>query len=67
VFTQAGAYGYSESMPLFLSHPWPAELGSRGERLARLRRPPAPEELLAAQEAPGFLVAPRGGAASPLR
>jgi diaminopimelate decarboxylase len=34
----AGAYGFSESMPLFLSHPTPAEVAVQGGR-ARLIRP----------------------------
>jgi len=29
----AGAYGYSESMPLFLSHPIPAEIVVDGGQL----------------------------------
>ncbi len=33
-----GAYGYTESMPLFLSHPIPAEVAVRGGR-AELIRP----------------------------
>ncbi len=28
-FENAGAYGFTESMPLFLSHEWPAEVGVR--------------------------------------
>jgi len=48
----AGAYGYTESMPLFLSHEWPAEIGLRRGRLARLRRPPRVAELQARQETP---------------
>jgi diaminopimelate decarboxylase len=51
-FENAGAYGYSESMPLFLSHEWPAEVGLRNGRLARLRRPPSARALLAAQQIP---------------
>jgi len=37
-----GAYGFSESMPLFLSHPQPAEIVVTGGRaaVARLRRDP---------------------------
>jgi diaminopimelate decarboxylase len=37
-----GAYGFTESMPLFLSHPVPAEIAvSRGvARVARLRQEP---------------------------
>lgn len=37
-FLDAGAYGYSESMPFFLSHPVPAEVAVRGGE-ARLIRP----------------------------
>lgn len=33
----AGAYGFTESMPLFLSHPAPAEVGVRGGRAELLR------------------------------
>ncbi len=51
-FENAGAYGYTESMPLFLSHEWPAEVGLRDGRLARLRRPPGVRDLLAAQRVP---------------
>ena len=55
-FSQAGAYGYGESMPLFLSHEWAAEIGVRGKRDALLRRPPATGELLAAQRIPRDLL-----------
>ena len=51
-FENAGAYGYTESMPLFLSHEWPAEAGVRKGRLSLLRRPPTTASLLAAQERP---------------
>jgi diaminopimelate decarboxylase len=51
-FEKAGAYGYTESMPLFLSHEWPAEVGVRKGSLALLRRPPTTASLLAAQERP---------------
>jgi diaminopimelate decarboxylase len=51
-FENAGAYGYTESMPLFLSHEWPAEVGVRKGRLALLRRPPSTASLLAAQQRP---------------
>lgn len=51
-FENAGAYGYTESMPLFLSHEWPAEAGVRKARLALLRRPPRVAELQARQETP---------------
>ena len=38
----SGAYGFTESMPLFLSHPQPAELVASGGRVgvARLRSEP---------------------------
>ena len=26
MFSKTGAYGFSESMPLFLAHQWPAEV-----------------------------------------
>ena len=52
VVENAGAYGYTESMPLFLSHEWPAEVGVSSGALARLRRPPRVAELLDAQAAP---------------
>jgi diaminopimelate decarboxylase len=51
-FSDAGAYGYTESMPLFLSHEWPAEAGSRKGRVALLRRPPRVSELQARQKTP---------------
>ena len=51
-FENAGAYGYTESMPLFLSHEWPAEVGVRGGRLALLRRPPRVADLQDAQKTP---------------
>ncbi len=51
-FGNAGAYGYSESMPLFLSHEWPAEVGLQRGRLSSLRRPPRVAELQARQKAP---------------
>ena len=51
-FENAGAYGFTESMPLFLSHEWPAEVGLRKGRLALLRRPPSVKSLLDAQRVP---------------
>jgi diaminopimelate decarboxylase len=49
-----GAYGFTESMPLFLSHPWPAEVCVRGGR-ARLTRPRVtPAELLDRQVDPAW-------------
>jgi diaminopimelate decarboxylase len=52
VFENAGAYGYTESMPLFLSHEWAAEVGVRGARAVRLRRAPGTAALLKSQRAP---------------
>ncbi len=52
VFENAGAYGYTESMPLFLSHEWPAEAGFQKGRLAALRRSPRVAELQAGQKTP---------------
>ncbi len=51
-FENAGAYGYTESMPLFLSHEWPAEVGVFRGRAKFLRRAPTTRELLDAQRAP---------------
>jgi diaminopimelate decarboxylase len=48
----AGAYGFTESMPFFLSHPSPAEVAVSGGQ-ARLIRPRLdPRELLDRQIAP---------------
>jgi diaminopimelate decarboxylase len=52
VFENAGAYGYTESMPLFLSHEWPAEVGVYRGRAARLRKPPRVTQLIDGQIAP---------------
>ncbi len=50
----AGAYGFTESMPLFLSHPTAAEVAVRGGQ-ARLIRPRiAPAELLDLQVIPDW-------------
>ncbi len=48
-FEKAGAYGFTESMPLFLSHAWPAEVAVWKGRITLLRRPPTVESLLRAQ------------------
>jgi len=56
VAERAGAYGFTESMPLFLSHEWPAEIGVRGNRAVRLRKAPTVDSLIAQQRAPGALV-----------
>ena len=47
-----GAYGFTESMPLFLSHPIPAEVAVRGGRAAVLRPRVDPDAWLQAQSAP---------------
>lgn len=47
-----GAYGFSESMPYFLSHPTAAEVAIRGGRAELIRRRVEPEDLLAAQFLP---------------
>jgi diaminopimelate decarboxylase len=49
-----GAYGFTESMPLFLSHAWPAEVAVKGGR-ARLIRPRLlPAEFLDRQLSPDW-------------
>jgi diaminopimelate decarboxylase len=47
-----GAYGFTESMPLFLSHPIPAEVAVRGGRVALIRQRTEPGEWLDRQIAP---------------
>jgi diaminopimelate decarboxylase len=47
-----GAYGFSEAMPFFLSHPIPAEVAVRGGRAALLRPRLEPDAWLAWQSAP---------------
>jgi diaminopimelate decarboxylase len=42
-----GAYGFSEAMPHFLSHPVPAEVAIRAGRAELVRRRVEPDELLA--------------------
>lgn len=49
-----GAYGFTESMPLFLSHPIPAEVAVRGGRAALIRPRQEPAEWLAHQIAPDW-------------
>ena len=44
-----GAYGFTESMPLFLSHPIPAEVAVRGGRAELIRPRVEPSTWLAAQ------------------
>jgi len=49
-----GAYGFTESMPLFLSHPIPAEVAVRGGRAALIRPRLEPGTWLEAQIAPDW-------------
>jgi diaminopimelate decarboxylase len=49
-----GAYGFTESMPLFLSHPIPAEIALRGGRAALLRPRVEPATWLAEQLLPDW-------------
>jgi diaminopimelate decarboxylase len=48
----AGAYGFTESMPLFLSHPMPAEVALRGGEAFLLRPRLEPSEMLDRQLVP---------------
>lgn len=47
-----GAYGFSESMPHFLSHPVPAEVAVRSGRPATIRRRIEPAEAIRLQDVP---------------
>lgn len=47
-----GAYGFSESMPLFLSHPVAAEVAVRDRQPECIRRAVTPVEALATQQIP---------------
>jgi diaminopimelate decarboxylase len=49
-----GAYGFTESMPLFLSHPIPAEVAVRGGRAALIRPRQDPGEWLERQVVPAW-------------
>jgi diaminopimelate decarboxylase len=49
-----GAYGFTESMPLFLSHPIPAEVVVRGGRMGLIRPRQEPGEWLDRQRLPEF-------------
>jgi diaminopimelate decarboxylase len=49
-----GAYGFTESMPLFLSHPIPAEVAIRGGRSALIRPRQEPAEWLDRQLVPAW-------------
>jgi diaminopimelate decarboxylase len=50
----AGAYGFTESMPFFLSHPIPAEVAVRGGRATVIRPRLDPAEWLERQVDPGW-------------
>ena len=49
-----GAYGFTQSMPLFLSHPTPAEVAIRAGRVQLLRRPVEPASWLRDQLLPDW-------------
>ena len=49
-----GAYGFTESMPLFLSHPIPAEVAVRGGRAKLIRPRQDPSEWLDRQVVPAW-------------
>jgi diaminopimelate decarboxylase len=49
-----GAYGFTESMPLFLSHPMPAEVAVRGGRAQLLRPRLDPSAWLGTQANPDW-------------
>ena len=53
-----GAYGFTESMPLFLSHPIPAEVAVRAGRAELIRPRQEPQEWLDRQVAPDWTRAP---------
>jgi diaminopimelate decarboxylase len=48
----SGAYGFTEAMPLFLSHPQPAELVTSGGRVALARPRIDPGEILSRELLP---------------
>lgn len=49
-----GAYGFSEAMPLFLSHPTAAEVAIRNGRAELIRERIEPDEILARQQLPAW-------------
>jgi len=53
-----GAYGFTEAMPFFLSHPIPAEVAVRGGRAALLRPRLEPATWLAWQAVPSWMDLP---------
>ncbi|MCS6903191.1 MAG: diaminopimelate decarboxylase, partial [Candidatus Bipolaricaulota bacterium] len=56
VIERVGAYGFTESMPYFLSHPTPAEVLIWEGREHVIRRRQRPEELWAWQSVPEGLL-----------
>ena len=54
VALDTGAYGFTQSMPWFLSHPGPAEVAIAGGRAELVRGPLDPTEVVGAQRIPGF-------------
>jgi len=58
---EVGAYGFTESMPLFLSHPIPAEVAVRAGRAELIRPRQEPEEWLDRQVLPDWTRAPEAG------
>jgi diaminopimelate decarboxylase len=50
----AGAYGFTESMPFFLSHPVPAEVAIRRGRAALIRARLEPADWLGRQLLPAW-------------
>ena len=49
-----GAYGFTESMPLFLSRTFPAEIAVRDGRAAVVRAPIEPRHFLDLQRLPDW-------------
>ena len=60
-----GAYGFTESMPLFLSHPIPAEVAIRAGRAALIRPRVEPASWLAEQVDPNWDAVRTGTAFAP--
>jgi diaminopimelate decarboxylase len=54
VVLDVGAYGFTESMPFFLSHPIPAEVVVRGGQAALVRPRLEPGEWLDRQRLPAW-------------
>ncbi len=62
-----GAYGFTESMPFFLSHPIPAEVALRGGEVSLLRPRVEPARWLADQRMPDWAEAGRAALFTDLR